>query len=84
MFSPNNLTQVFLFFVLQLWLIISSQISRVCRHMSDQSGGPLSEEHVCTHTFLMKRDWQGVISISVQPSCLVPYSRSVLTVLFSH
>jgi hypothetical protein len=41
--------------------------------MSDQSDGPLSEEHICTHTFLMKRDGRGVISVSVQPSCLVPY-----------
>jgi hypothetical protein len=59
-------------------------LSRVRRHMSDQSDGPLSEEHVCTHTFFMKRDGRGVISVCVQPSCLVLYSWSVLTVLFSH
>jgi hypothetical protein len=52
--------------------------------MSDQSDGPLSEEHVCTHTFLMKRNGRGVISVPVQPCCIVPYSRSVFTVSCFH
>ena len=60
----KNLTQVFLFFVVQLRLIISSQIPRVRRRPTDQSVGPVSEEHVCNHTFLLIRDGRGIISVS--------------------
>ena len=66
------------FFVLQLWLIISSQISGVIRHMSDQSDGPLPEEHAWTHSLLTKPDGWRTISILVQSACLVLYLRSVL------
>ena len=47
--------------------------------MSDQSDGPLSEEHVWTHSLLTKPDGWRTISILVQSACLVLYLRSVLS-----
>ena len=50
------------FFVLKLWLIISSQIPRICSRMTDQSDGPLSKEYVWTLTFFLKRDSEELLA----------------------
>ncbi len=66
------------------WPIISSQILQIIRHMSDQSDASFSKEQLWTLTFLVKWGGQGVISISAQPSCLVPYFCSFFTILYLH
>ena len=56
------------FLGVELPLIVTLRILGIIRHATDQSSGPLSEEHVWTGWLLMKPNGWGTMSILVQTS----------------